>query len=289
MRKISVRGASENNLQGLDLDIPHEALTVISGLSGSGKSSLAFDTIFREGQRRYIESLSSYARQFLGQMERPRVDHIEGLSPAAAIDQRSANRNPRSTVGTITEVSDYLRLLFARIGQVHCHRCGTRIRPQTVGQIVDHLLEDAGGEPALILAPVVRHRKGEHSELVAQWRRAGYVRARFDGEVHRLDEAPRLARTKWHDIEVVVDRIRIAEGNRERITDSVETATELAGGMVVSSTRAGDQLLSSKYGCPGCGASVEPPEPASFSFNSRRGACRTCQGLGRVLDLDPTS
>ncbi len=287
MRKISVRGASENNLQGLDLDIPHQTLTVISGLSGSGKSSLAFDTIFREGQRRYIESLSSYARQFLGQMERPRVDHIEGLSPAAAIDQRSANRNPRSTVGTITEVSDYLRLLFARIGQVHCHRCDTRIRPQTAGQIVDHLLESTNGELALILAPVVRHRKGEHSELVAQWRRAGYVRARFDGEVHRLDAAPKLARTKWHDIEVVVDRIRIVEGNRERITDSVETATELAEGMVVSSTRAGDQLLSSKYGCPGCGASVEPPEPASFSFNSRRGACRTCQGLGRVLDLDP--
>ncbi|MCY3937321.1 MAG: excinuclease ABC subunit UvrA [Chloroflexi bacterium] len=287
MRKISVRGASENNLQGLDLDIPHEALTVISGLSGSGKSSLAFDTIFREGQRRYIESLSSYARQFLGQMERPRVDHIEGLSPAAAIDQRSANRNPRSTVGTITEVSDYLRLLFARIGQVHCHRCDTRIRPQTVGQIVDHLLETGGGELALILAPVVRHRKGEHTELIAQWRRGGYVRARFDGVVHRLDEAPRLARTKWHDIEVVVDRIRIAEGNRERITDSVETATELADGMVISSTKAGDELLSSKYGCPGCGASVEPPEPASFSFNSRRGSCRTCQGLGRVLDLDP--
>ena len=287
MRKISIRGASENNLRGIDLDIPHEAFTVISGLSGSGKSSLAFDTIFKEGQRRYVESLSSYARQFLGQMERPRVDHIEGLSPAAAIDQRSANRSPRSTVGTITEISDYLRLLFARIGQVHCHRCGTEIRPQTADQIVDHVLRGSKGELGLILAPVVRHRKGEHRELVSQWQRAGYVRARFDGEVHRLDAAPKLARTKWHDVEVVIDRIKIAEDRRERITDSIETAIELADGMVVIATDDRDELLSSKYGCPGCGASIEPPEPASFSFNSRRGSCPTCHGLGKVTDIDP--
>ena len=287
MRKISIRGASEHNLKGVDLDIPHEALTVITGLSGSGKSSLAFDTIFKEGQRRYIESLSSYARQFLGQMERPRVDHIEGLSPAAAIDQRTVSRNPRSTVGTITEVSDYLRLLFARIGNAYCHKCGTEIQPQTAEQIVDHVLRGADAEVAMVLAPVIRHRKGEHRDLVAKWRAAGYVRARFDGRVFHLDDAPLLARTKWHDIEVVVDRIRIAAGSKERITDSVETALGLADGLVIIATDRGDQLFSSKYGCPKCGASMEPPEPASFSFNSRRGSCRTCQGLGKVVDLDP--
>lgn len=287
MRKISIRGASENNLKHIDLDIPHDSLSVITGLSGSGKSSLAFDTIFKEGQRRYVESLSAYARQFLGQMERPRVDHIEGLAPAAAIDQRAISRNPRSTVGTITEISDYLRLLFARIGHVHCHRCQAPIEPQTADNIVDRILELPDGAPVTVMAPVVRHRKGEHRELLARLRSTGYVRARIDGEVHRLDLLPQLARTKWHDIEVIVDRITIGTSTRERITDSVETALGLADGLLIAATEDDDHLYSSSYGCPQCGASVEPPEPALFSFNSRRGGCPNCKGLGRILDLDP--
>ncbi|MDP6349045.1 MAG: excinuclease ABC subunit UvrA [Chloroflexota bacterium] len=287
MRKISVRGASEHNLKHIDLDIPHDSLSVITGLSGSGKSSLAFDTIFKEGQRRYVESLSAYARQFLGQMERPHVDHIEGLAPAAAIDQRAISRNSRSTVGTITEISDYLRLLFARIGHVHCHRCGTPIEPQIADNIVDRILELPHGIVATVLAPVVRHRKGEHRELIARLRSTGYVRARIDGEMQRLELAPQLARTKWHDIEVAVDRVKIGTSTRERVTDSVETALGLADGLLIVATEEGDHLFSSSFGCPQCGASVEPPEPALFSFNSRRGGCPNCKGLGRVLDFDP--
>lgn len=289
MRNISIRGASEHNLQHIDLDIPHEALSVITGLSGSGKSSLAFDTIFREGQRRYVESLSAYARQFLGQMERPRVDHIEGLAPAAAIDQRAISRTPRSTVGTITEISDYLRLLFARIGRVHCYQCHTPIQPQTADNIVDHIVEFPSNTAVTVLAPVVRHRKGEHRELFARLRSNGYVRARIDGTVHRLDMLPQLTRTKWHDIEVVVDRIKIGTSTRERITDSVETALELTDGLLIAETHEGDHLYSSNYGCPRCGTSIESPEPALFSFNSRRGGCKNCKGIGRVLDLDPAN
>jgi len=285
--KISVRGASEHNLKNVDLDIDHDSLTVITGLSGSGKSSFAFDTVFKEGQRRYVESLSAYARQFLGQMERPKVDHIEGLAPAAAIDQKTVSRNPRSTVGTITEISDYLRLLYARIGNVHCHVCDTAIEPQTSQQIVESIVNLPAENFATIFAPVVRHRKGEHRELMTQLRAAGYVRARIDGELTRFEPLPELSRTHWHDIDIVIDRIRIDTSPIERITDSVESALELANGLMILGTSDGDFLYSANYGCPKCGASTEPPEPSSFSFNSRRGSCGTCKGLGKINDINP--
>ena len=287
IQSISVRGASEHNLKAVSLDLPHETLTVFTGVSGSGKSSLAFDTIFKEGQRRYVESLSSYARQFLGQLERPQVEHIEGLAPAAAIDQRSAGRNPRSTVGTITEISDFLRLLYARVGELYCHACGSEIEALGAQQIAERIAALPDKSRVMLLAPVVRHRRGEHRELMGRLRARGFVRARIDGEVVRLDPTPNLSRTHWHDIDVIVDRITIGTAAQERITGAVETALELAEGLLLADWGEEQAMFSSGHGCPQCGAGVEPPEPALFSFNSRRGSCPSCHGLGTTFDFDP--
>ncbi len=271
----------------MDLDVPHESLTVFTGVSGSGKSSLAFDTIFKEGQRRYVESLSSYARQFLGQLERPQVEHIEGLAPAAAIDQKTAGRNPRSTVGTITEISDFLRLLYARVGELYCHACGSSIEALSAQQIAERVAALPDKSRALLLAPVVRHRRGEHRELMERLRARGFVRARIDGETMRLDPTPHLSRTHWHDIDVIVDRITIGTVGLDRITGAVETALELADGLLLVDWGDEPVMYSSGHGCPSCGAGVEPPEPALFSFNSRRGSCPDCHGLGTTFDFDP--
>src|SRR5436305_9573481 len=294
---IVVRGAREHNLKNIDIAIPRDKLVVITGLSGSGKSSLAFDTIYAEGQRRYVESLSSYARQFLGQMEKPDVDLIEGLSPAISIDQKGSSRNPRSTVGTITEVYDYMRLLYARVGHPHCPNCGREIRQQTVQEIVDAVQGLPEGSRIMVLAPIIRDRKGEHQKVLEDLRKAGYVRARVDGEVRDLDTAIDLEKYKMHTIEAVVDRLVIhapaGEGeeidpDRTRLADSVETAVKLGGGMVLVSILGGEELMFSEhFACPNCGISVGEIEPRSFSFNSPQGACPACTGLGSVNELDP--
>ena len=260
---------------------------MFTGVSGSGKSSLAFDTVFKEGQRRYVESLSSYARQFLGQLERPQVEHIEGLAPAAAIDQKSAGRNPRSTVGTITEISDFLRLLYARVGELYCHSCGSAIEALGAQQIAERVAKLPDKSRVQLMAPVVRHRRGEHRELMSRLRARGFVRARIDGEVMRLDPTPNLSRTHWHDIDVIVDRITIGTTGLDRITGAVETALELADGLLLADWGDEKLIFSSGHGCPECGAGVEPPEPALFSFNSRRGSCPSCHGLGTTFDFDP--
>ncbi|HEY2954615.1 MAG TPA: excinuclease ABC subunit UvrA, partial [Candidatus Eisenbacteria bacterium] len=284
---IVVRGAREHNLANLTLRLPRQSLIVITGVSGSGKSSLAFDTLYAEGQRRYVESLSAYARQFLGQMEKPDVDAIEGLSPAIAIEQRSAGSNPRSTVATITEIYDYLRLLFARLGVQHCPKCGTRMERQSVDEMTDVLLERHGGAKVTLLAPLVRGRKGEYKKELETVRRQGYLRARIDGAWVELDEPPKLARTKRHDIDVVVDRLTVERNTRSRLAESLEAALKLGAGLV-SVAREGEPDLAFSQGaaCPNCGTSVEVPEPRSFSFNSPYGACRQCDGLGTRLEVD---
>ena len=286
---IFVKGARENNLKNIDLEIPRDKLVVFTGLSGSGKSSLAFDTIYAEGQRRYVESLSSYARMFLGQMDKPDVDYIEGLSPAISIDQKTTSRNPRSTVGTVTEIYDYLRLLWARAGVPHCPRCGKEIRQQTIDQIVDQVLSWPEGARIQILAPVVRSRKGEHAKVFEDARKAGYVRVRVDGSVYDLSEDIKLDKNKKHNIEVVVDRLVVRPDSARRLTDSAETAAGLSGGLVlVNDVSSGqEQLFSQNYACEDCGISIEELAPRMFSFNSPYGACPTCAGLGTQLRADP--
>jgi excinuclease ABC subunit A len=285
---IRVRGAREHNLKNLSLDIPRNALVVLTGVSGSGKSSLAFDTLYAEGQRRYVESLSAYARQFLGQMEKPDVDQIEGLSPAISIEQRTAGSNPRSTVATVTEIYDYLRLLFARIGVQHCVNCGRPIRSQTVQEMVDALLAARAGQRLQILAPVVRGRKGEYRKEWAQWRKLGFVRARVDGAWKELEEELALDKKRKHSIEILVDRLAAEPERRSRIHESLETATRLAEGMaLVVHGDGSEETLSASAVCGMCGISYEPLQPRSFSFNSPYGACKACDGLGTTLEIDP--
>ncbi|MEG0986331.1 MAG: excinuclease ABC subunit UvrA [Clostridia bacterium] len=285
---IEIRGAREHNLKNINLTLPRDKLIVLTGLSGSGKSSLAFDTIYAEGQRRYVESLSSYARQFLGQMDKPDVDSIEGLSPAISIDQKTTSRNPRSTVGTVTEIHDYLRLLYARAGTPHCPRCGREITQQTVDQVVDQVTRLDEGTRIQVLAPIVRGRKGEYNKLLSDMMGQGYVRARIDGELCELADPPALAKQKKHTIEVVVDRLIIRENMSRRLVDSLETAMHLGGGLVVVNVLDGsDMLFSQNYACPDCGVSIEELTPRMFSFNSPYGACPTCSGLGTLLKVDP--
>ena len=290
--RLIIRGAREHNLKNVSLDLPRNSLIVFTGLSGSGKSSLAFDTIFAEGQRRYVESLSAYARQFLGQMDKPDVDFIEGLSPAVSIDQKSTNRNPRSTVGTITEVYDYLRLLFARAGKPHCPNCGKEITRQTPQNIVDQILKMEDGTKFLVLAPVIRERKGEFADLFKDFVVQGFSRVKVDGEVYQLSEVPKLKKQEKHTIEVVVDRLTTKSESKTRITDSVETALRIANGLVVldfvDAKLKKDKLktFSEHMACHDCGTSFEELEPRSFSFNSPFGACTECGGIGTKLEVD---
>ncbi len=287
--KIYIKGARENNLKNVDVEIPRDKLVVVTGLSGSGKSSLAFDTIYAEGQRRYVESLSSYARMFLGQMEKPDVDYIDGLSPAISIDQKTTSKNPRSTVGTVTEIYDYLRLLWARVGTPHCPVCGKEIRQQTIDQIIDQILELPEGTRVQILSPVVRARKGEYQKVFEDARKSGYVRVRVDGSLYELTEEIRLEKNKKHNIEIVVDRLVIRPDVRQRLTDSVETASNLAGGIVIANIlqEERDLLFSQNYACEDCGVSIEELAPRMFSFNNPYGACPACTGLGSQLKVDP--
>ena len=288
--KIYIKGARENNLKNVDVEIPRDKLVVVTGLSGSGKSSLAFDTIYAEGQRRYVESLSSYARMFLGQMEKPDVDYIDGLSPAISIDQKTTSKNPRSTVGTVTEIYDYLRLLWARVGTPHCPVCGKEIRQQTIDQIIDQVLELPEGSRIQVLAPVVRSRKGEYAKVFEDARKSGYVRARVDGSLYELTEEIKLEKNKKHNIEIVVDRLVVRPDIRQRLTDSVETASGLAGGIVIVNVlgeEERDLLFSQNYACEDCGVSIEELAPRMFSFNNPYGACPACTGLGSQLKVDP--
>ena len=287
--KIYIKGARENNLKNVDVEIPRDKLVVVTGLSGSGKSSLAFDTIYAEGQRRYVESLSSYARMFLGQMEKPDVDYIDGLSPAISIDQKTTSKNPRSTVGTVTEIYDYLRLLWARVGTPHCPVCGKEIRQQTIDQIIDQILELEEGTRIQILAPVVRARKGEYTKVFEDARKSGYVRTRVDGILYELTEEIKLEKNKKHNIEIVVDRLVVRPDIRQRLTDSVETASNLAGGIVIVNLlrEERDMLFSQNYACEDCGVSIEELTPRMFSFNNPYGACPACTGLGSQLKVDP--
>ena len=289
-KEIFIKGARENNLKNIDVTIPRDKLVVLTGLSGSGKSSLAFDTIYAEGQRRYVESLSSYARMFLGQMDKPDVDYIDGLSPAISIDQKTTSKNPRSTVGTVTEIYDYLRLLWARVGVPHCPKCGKEIRQQTIDQIIDQIMALPEGTRIQVMSPVVRGRKGEHTRVLEEARRSGYVRARIDGEMHELDEEIKLVKNNKHQIDIVVDRLIVRPDIATRLTDSVETASNLSGGLVtVNLLREGQDLsFSQNYACEDCGVSIEELAPRLFSFNSPFGACPTCTGLGMQLKVDPT-
>ena len=287
MQYIRIRGANEHNLKNVDLDIPRNQLVVLTGLSGSGKSSLAFDTIYAEGQRRYMESLSSYARQFLGQMEKPDVESIEGLPPAISIDQKSTNRNPRSTVGTVTEIYDYFRLLYARIGTPHCPKCGQEIKKQTVDQMVDQLMELPERTKIQLLAPTVRGRKGEHVKLFEKAKRSGYVRVIVDGNMYDLSEEIKLDKNKKHNIEIVVDRLMIKPGIEKRLTDSIENVMELSDGLVIVDVDGREPMrFSQSFSCPDCGISVEEIEPRSFSFNNPFGACPDCFGLGYKMEFD---
>ncbi len=284
---IKIRGAREHNLKGIDIDIPRNELIVLTGLSGSGKSSLAFDTIYAEGQRRYMESLSSYARQFLGQMEKPEVDKIEGLPPAISIDQKSTNRNPRSTVGTVTEIYDYFRLLYARIGIPHCPKCGREIKKQTVDQMADQILSLPERTKIQLLAPVVRGRKGEHQKLFEKAKKSGYVRVRVDGNIYELTEEIKLEKNKKHNIEIVVDRLAVKEGIEKRLTDSIENVLALADGLLMVEIIGGETMnFSQSFACPDCEISVEEIEPRSFSFNNPFGACPVCYGLGYKMEFD---
>ena len=286
--KIIIKGAKEHNLKNINVEIPRDKLIVLTGLSGSGKSSLAFDTLYAEGQRRYVESLSSYARQFLGQMEKPDVDSIEGLSPAISIDQKTTSKNPRSTVGTVTEIYDYLRLLFAHVGVPHCPVCGREIVKQSVDQIVDRIMENGEGNKILIMSPVIRAKKGEHVKLLEKARKDGYVRVRIDGEVYDLSEDIKLEKTKKHTIETVIDRLVLKDGIGKRLTDSVETALRLSGGIVTVSVIGGEEYtFSENYACPDHDVSMPELAPRMFSFNSPFGACPTCTGLGIFMKINP--
>ena len=288
MNQIIIKGAREHNLKNIDVTIPRDKLVVVTGLSGSGKSSLAFDTVFAEGQRRYVESLNSYVRQFMGQMDKPDVDYIEGLSPAISIDQKTTGRNPRSTVGTVTEIYDYLRLLYARIGVPHCPKCGREITRQTVDQITDTVLSLPEKTKFMVLAPVVRGKKGEHVKLLDNARRSGYVRVRVDGSLYELSEEIKLDKNKKHTVEYVIDRLSVKPDIRKRLADSIEAALALADGLVEISVIDGeDTLFSQNYACPDCGVSMEELAPRMFSFNSPFGACPTCSGLGYLLRADP--
>ena len=286
---IIVKGARANNLKNIDVTIPRDKLVVMTGVSGSGKSSLAFDTVYAEGQRRYVESLSSYARMFLGQMDKPDVDYIEGLSPAISIDQKTTSKNPRSTVGTVTEIYDYLRLLWARAGTPHCPNCGKEIRQQTIDQIIDQVLALPEGTRIQVMAPVIRGKKGEHAKVFEDAKRSGYVRARVDGSLYELDEEIKLEKNKKHSIEIIVDRLIIRPDIRQRLTDSVETAAKLSGGLVIVNLlrEEKDLSFSQNYACEDCGISMEELTPRMFSFNNPFGACPTCTGLGNQLKADP--
>src|SRR5512139_186689 len=286
---ISIQGAREHNLKNVSLELPRDKLIVFTGLSGSGKSSLAFDTIYAEGQRRYVESLSSYARQFLSVMEKPDVDHIEGLSPAISIEQKSTSHNPRSTVGTVTEIYDYLRLLFARTGEPHCPEHDTVLEAQTVSQMVDHVMTLPEGTRMMLLAPVMQDRKGEHVQLLEELRAQGFVRARINGEVYELDSPPKLELRKKHTIEAVIDRFKVRDDLKQRLADSFETALRLADGVVRVAFMDGEQndiTFSAKFACPICGYSLAELEPRIFSFNNPAGACPTCDGLGSKQFFD---
>ena len=287
MDYIKIKGARENNLKNINLTIPRNKLVVFTGVSGSGKTSLAFDTIFAEGQRRYMESLSSYARQFLGQMSKPDVDSIEGLSPAISIDQKTTGRNPRSTVGTVTEIYDYLRLLYARVGDVHCPECGALVEKQSVDQIIDKILARGNGTKVIIEAPVARGRKGEYKKEIESFRKAGYTRIKIDGEIHDLEEEFNLDKQIKHSISVVVDRIVLKDGVNTRLSDSLETALKIGNGLVIADFSGEEELFSTQYACPHCGASVPEIEPRVFSFNSPFGACPDCLGLGYKQHVDP--
>ena len=270
---IKIRGANEHNLKNIDVDIPRDKLVVLTGLSGSGKSSLAFDTIYAEGQRRYMESLSSYARQFLGQMEKPDVESIEGLSPAISIDQKSTNRNPRSTVGTVTEIYDYFRLLYARVGIPHCPKCGREIKKQTVDQMVEQIMGMPERTKIQLLAPVVRGRKGTHAKLLDRAKKSGYVRVKIDGNMYELSEEIKLDKNIKHNIEIVVDRLVVKEGIEQRLTDSIENVLNLAEGLMTVDVIGGEPVqFSESFSCPDCGISIEEIEPRSFSFNNPFGA-----------------
>src|SRR5690606_37635275 len=286
--KIIIRGARQHNLKNIDLEIPRDKLVVFTGLSGSGKSSLAFDTIYAEGQRRYVESLSAYARQFLGQMDKPDVDFIEGLSPAISIDQKTTSRNPRSTVGTVTEIYDYLRLLFASIGRPQCPQCDQANAQQTVEQMVDRVMDLPEGRRVQVLAPVVRGRKGEYKRLFEEIRREGFVRVLVDGELRDVSEPIELDKNRKHYISIVVDRIVVREGVAGRVADSIETALRRAEGVVVIDVLGGEPMLfSENFACVDCGISFEEISPRMFSFNSPYGACPTCDGLGAKMEIDP--
>ena len=284
---IKIRGANEHNLKNISVDIPRDELVVLTGLSGSGKSSLAFDTIYAEGQRRYMESLSSYARQFLGQMEKPEVESIEGLSPAISIDQKSTNRNPRSTVGTVTEIYDYMRLLYARIGIPHCPKCGREIYKQTIDQMVDQIMAMPGRTKIQLLAPVVRGRKGEHVKVLEQARKSGYMRVRIDGNLYELSEEIKLEKNIKHNIDIIVDRLVVKEGIENRLTDSIETVMSLSNGLMTVDVIGGEPVnFSQSFSCPDCGISIDEVEPRSFSFNNPFGACPECFGLGYKMEFD---
>ncbi|MBR4467195.1 MAG: ABC-ATPase UvrA, partial [Clostridia bacterium] len=285
---IKIRGAREHNLKNIDIDIPRDELVVLTGLSGSGKSSLAFDTIYAEGQRRYMESLSSYARQFLGRMEKPSVQSIEGLPPAISIDQKTTNRNPRSTVGTVTEIYDYLRLLYARIGIPHCPNCGREIRRQSVDQMVDAVMRLPERTRILVVSPVVRGKKGRHEKLLDQAKKSGYVRVRIDGYQYELSEEITLDKNIKHNIEIVIDRLVVRPGIETRLSGSLENAMELADGLaIVIAPDDGTELrFSQNFACPDCEISIEEIEPRSFSFNNPFGACPTCSGLGYKMEFD---
>ena len=288
IEKIVVKGAREHNLKNINVEIPRDKLVVITGLSGSGKSSLAFDTIYAEGQRRYVESLSSYARQFLGQMEKPDVDSIDGLSPAISIDQKTTSKNPRSTVGTVTEIYDYLRLLYARIGIPHCPVCGREITKQTVDQIVDKVLSLEEGSKIQILAPIIRGRKGTHKKELEAAKKSGFVRVRIDGIIYDLSEEISLEKNKKHVVEIVIDRLVIKDGIRSRLADSIETASKLTGGLSVVNVIGGeDFLFSQNFACPDHGVSIDELSPRMFSFNNPFGACKKCTGLGVFMRVDP--
>ena len=284
---IKIRGANEHNLKNISVDIPRNELVVLTGLSGSGKSSLAFDTIYAEGQRRYMESLSSYARQFLGQMEKPEVESIEGLSPAISIDQKSTNRNPRSTVGTVTEIYDYMRLLYARIGIPHCPKCGREIHKQTIDQMVDQIMAMPERTKIQLLAPVVRGRKGEHVKVLEQARKSGYMRVRIDGNLYELSEEIKLEKNIKHNIDIIVDRLIVKQGIEKRLTDSVESVLHLSEGLLSVDVIGGEPVnFSQSFSCPDCGISIDEVEPRSFSFNNPFGACPECFGLGYKMEFD---